>query len=84
MRRVCNRPDLANCSAAASLAAERESADTEAGSGVARAKSAASRPRPPEALTTLFEPVRPLARATISLPESPLAIDRRSSFSHPF
>src|ERR1700704_4571308 len=83
MRRVCKWPDLANCAAAASLAAERESADTEAGSGGGGAKSAASRPRPPEALTTLFEPVRPLAKAAISLPAPPLSIDRRLSFSHP-
>jgi hypothetical protein len=31
----------------------------------------------------LFEPVRPLARAAISLPDAPLSNDKRSSFSHP-
>src|SRR5882757_2410370 len=83
MWRVLSPPELANCAAAASLAAERDRAATEAVSGVARAKSVASRPRPPEALTTLFEPVRPLARAAISFPDPPLSIDRRLSFSHP-
>jgi hypothetical protein len=50
---------------------------------VARAKSAASRPRPPDALTTLFEPVRPLANAAISPADTPLSRDKRSSFNQP-
>ena len=69
--------------AAASLAAVRDNAVTAALFGVARSKSAASNPRPPEALTTLPEPVRPLAKAEMSLPETPLPKDRRVSFSHP-
>jgi len=62
-------------------AALRDSAATPAaviGGGLGQA-SAASSPRPPEALTTLPEPVRPLARATISLPEPPLSRDHRLS-----